>query len=57
MIFLFNVFFRFLHMLMMFLPPQSAVTPWLRQRAEDALLMRRVAADRQYQPHDGEGLR
>lgn len=45
MIFLFNVFFRFLHMLMMFLPPQSAVTPWLRQRAEDALLMRRVAVD------------
>ncbi|ECW0329200.1 hypothetical protein F3Q52_21710 [Salmonella enterica subsp. enterica] len=45
MIFLFNMIFRFLHMLMVFLSPQSAVTPWLRQRAEDALLMKRVAAD------------
>lgn len=45
MTFLLNVIFRFLHMQMMFLPSQSAVTPWLRQRAENALLMKRVAAD------------
>lgn len=45
MIFLLNVLFRFLHMLMVLLPPQSAFRLWLRQRAEDALLMKRVAAD------------
>ncbi|HAU3137030.1 TPA: hypothetical protein JDD40_003123 [Salmonella enterica subsp. diarizonae] len=45
MTFLFNVIFRFLHMLMLVLPTRSAVTPWLRQRAEDVLLMKRVAAD------------
>lgn len=42
MIFLFNVIFRFLHMLMLLLPLQSAVKPWLRQMAEDVLLMKRV---------------
>ncbi|EGY1755551.1 hypothetical protein JHS31_002935 [Salmonella enterica] len=45
MTFLFNVIFRFLHMLMLLLPLQSAVKPWLRQMAEDVLLMKRVAAD------------
>ncbi|HAF1610047.1 TPA: hypothetical protein G8M64_004374 [Salmonella enterica] len=45
MIFLLNVLFRFLHMLMVLLPPQSAFRLWLRQRAEDALLMEHVAAD------------
>ncbi|HIB1590394.1 TPA: hypothetical protein ACWV6B_002776 [Salmonella enterica subsp. enterica serovar Muenchen] len=45
MIFLLNVLFRFLHMLMVLLPPQSAFRLWLRQMAEDALLMKRVAAD------------
>lgn len=45
MIFLFNVIFRFLHMLMVFLPLRSAFKIWLRQMAEDALLMMRVATD------------
>ncbi|EKC3114686.1 hypothetical protein VQZ79_003500 [Salmonella enterica] len=36
MTFLFNVIFRFLHMLMLLLPLQSAVKPWLRQMAEEA---------------------
>ncbi|HAG0017456.1 TPA: hypothetical protein G8O67_004840 [Salmonella enterica] len=45
MIFLLNVLFRFLHMLMVLLPPQSAFRLWLRQRAEDALLMEHVATD------------
>ncbi|ECG2271356.1 hypothetical protein EU293_16690 [Salmonella enterica subsp. enterica serovar Eastbourne] len=45
MIFLLNVLFRFLHMLMVLLPPQSAFRLWLRQRAEDVLLMEHVAAD------------
>ncbi|EBS4548524.1 hypothetical protein J9N36_004365 [Salmonella enterica] len=45
MTFLFNVIFRCLHMLMVVLPTQNAVTQWLRQRAEDALLMKRVSTD------------
>ncbi|EHE6023154.1 hypothetical protein JMS36_004694 [Salmonella enterica] len=45
MTFLFNVIFRILHMLMVLLPSQSAFKIWLRQMAEDALLMEHVAAD------------
>ncbi|EFP2800117.1 hypothetical protein HP612_004631, partial [Salmonella enterica] len=45
MIFLLNVLFRFLHMLMVFLPSQSAFKIWLRQMAEDALLMEHMATD------------
>ncbi|EOG3908029.1 hypothetical protein ACLBR3_003601 [Salmonella enterica] len=45
MTFLFNVIFHLLNMLMVVLPTQSAFRLWLRQRAEDALMMKRVAAD------------
>lgn len=44
MTFLFNVIFRILHMLMVLLPSQSAFKIWLRQMAEDALLMEHVTA-------------
>ncbi|EGB0328417.1 TPA: hypothetical protein ACXZX6_001023 [Salmonella enterica] len=37
--------FRFLHMLMVFPSSWSAATPWMRQRAEDSLLMKRVVVD------------
>ncbi|EIW3592664.1 hypothetical protein MC118_003618 [Salmonella enterica] len=45
MVILFNVIFRILHMLMVLMPSQNAFKIWLRQMAEDALLMKRVAAD------------
>ncbi|HGG6757121.1 TPA: hypothetical protein ACJG9G_005305 [Salmonella enterica subsp. enterica serovar Java] len=45
MIFLLNVLFRFLDMLMVFLPSQSAFKIWLRQMAEDVLLMEHMATD------------
>ncbi|EAP9508675.1 hypothetical protein L1O59_004766 [Salmonella enterica] len=45
MIFLLNVLFRFLHMLMVLLPSQRVVTPWLRQMASDVRLMMHVATD------------
>lgn len=45
MIFLLNVLFRFLHVLMVLLPSQRAVTPWLRQMASDVRLMMHVATD------------
>ncbi|HGA5461829.1 TPA: hypothetical protein ACISVX_003198 [Salmonella enterica subsp. diarizonae serovar 50:k:z35] len=45
MIFLLNVLFRFLHMLMVLLPSQRVVTPWLRQMVSDVRLMISVATD------------
>ncbi|EAO8183901.1 hypothetical protein AHV57_24935 [Salmonella enterica] len=45
MIFLLNVLFRFLHMLMVLLPSQRVVTPWLRQMVLDVRLMISVATD------------
>lgn len=45
MIILFNVIFRILHALMVFFPARSVIAVRLRQLAEDALLMKRVAAD------------
>ncbi|ECO1013349.1 hypothetical protein AA464_25090, partial [Salmonella enterica subsp. enterica serovar Newport] len=45
MIILFNVIFRILHALMVLFPAQSVIAVRLRQLAEDALLMKRVAAD------------
>ncbi|EAM2983585.1 hypothetical protein CCR71_19365 [Salmonella enterica] len=45
MTFLFNVIFRILHMLMVLMPSQNSFKIWLRQMAEDALLMAHVAAD------------
>ncbi|ELD2659833.1 hypothetical protein RKH34_003308 [Salmonella enterica] len=45
MIILFNVIFRILHMLMVLMPSQNAFKIWLRQMAEDVLLMEHVAAD------------
>ncbi|EDV0068800.1 hypothetical protein XZ90_001482 [Salmonella enterica subsp. enterica] len=35
MIFLLNVLFRFLHVLMVLLPSQRVITPWLRQMASE----------------------
>ncbi|ELO0596791.1 TPA: hypothetical protein ACJGSF_002414 [Salmonella enterica subsp. enterica serovar Muenchen] len=45
MILLLNVLFRFLHMLMVLLPSQRVVTPWLRQMVSDVRLMISVATD------------
>ncbi|EAA9302795.1 hypothetical protein BHZ80_24560 [Salmonella enterica] len=45
MIILFNVIFRILHALMVLFPARSVIAVRLRQLAEDALLMKRVAAD------------
>ncbi|EJA5821389.1 hypothetical protein OD560_005411, partial [Salmonella enterica] len=45
MVILFNVIFRILHMLMVLMPSQNAFKIWLRQMAEDTLLMEHVAAD------------
>ncbi|EAT4156684.1 hypothetical protein OP853_002640 [Salmonella enterica] len=45
MIFLLIVLFRFLHMLMVILPSQRVVTPWLRQMVSDVRLMISVATD------------
>lgn len=35
MIFLLNVLFRFLHVLMVLLSSQRVITPWLRQMASE----------------------
>ncbi|EBW6362432.1 hypothetical protein DPU24_16665 [Salmonella enterica subsp. enterica serovar Oranienburg] len=45
MILLLNVLFRVLHMLMVLLPSQRVVTPWLRQMVSDVRLMISVATD------------